>query len=245
LNRQWGFFGRLGIESNDVQTTRDDTDGLVWAMGGSWTPNPRTSVDLEFGQRYFGSNVNFKVSHQTRRTRLSASYARTVSNARSVVQEALTGYVFVDGEPLVNEVTGEQITLDVLVPRLIDEDFVRDTVNLVATLSGKRNSLSLQTNWSSRSYEISGNEEDALGFSLGFSHALTPRTNGTARLSWQQTEPDTGPDRSTYLVGLGVSRRLGRFSSVSFDLSHRQQDDTNGDAFDENRVSAGFSTKLW
>ena len=245
LDHKWSFFTRVGIEDNKVQTTRSDTDGLIWNVGGSWTPNPRTDLGFDFGQRYFGNTIDFDLSHRTRRTVLRADYSRTVSNARNVVFDALNFRVIEDGSPAVDPITGEPEIRTLLIPRLIDEDFVREAFGLGATISGNRTSMSLQLDWSNRTFEISGDKEDSFGVTARISRAFTPITNGTARLSWEQTEPDSGVDRSTYLVALGFSRQLGRQSSLSLDISHRQQDDSNGDSFDENRVSAGFTTHLW
>lgn len=244
-DRHWSIFSSLGIESNDVSTIRSDTDGMTWSIGGTWIPTPRTSVAASYGERYFGTNWDVNLTHRSRRTRLTAGLTRSVSNARNIVQEALVGTLLVDGQPLIDSVTGEPVELEVLVPRLIDEDFVQDQFRLGATVTGKRSSISLQSSWSNRSYEVSGSEEDAYNITASFSRRLTPRSDGSVRASWQQVDPNDSDSRSTYLVGLNFSHRLGRYSSVSVDISHRHQDEANGNSFDENRLSAGLATQIW
>jgi uncharacterized protein (PEP-CTERM system associated) len=244
LDNQRSVFGRVGYESNDVDTTRDDTDGLTWALGGTWRPNPRTDLAATFEERYFGKDVSVKFGHVTRRTGLVASYTRTVDNARNAIQEALVGPEGAN-EPFPNPVTGEPEPELFLVPELIDEDFLAESFRLGANLSGRRHSIGLQATWTKRDYEISGNDEDSFGLTANLSRRLSPLSSGTARFSREQTKPETGVDRSTYLVGLSFSRRLGRFSSFNFDVSHRRQDGIDGDSFEENRVSAGFTTSLW
>ena len=84
INRRWQVNGFYGDEWNDFVSSNDDIDGSFWDVGVRWTPNPRTSVEVGTGDRFFGNTPRVSISHRHKRSNFSADYAKTLTYSRDI-----------------------------------------------------------------------------------------------------------------------------------------------------------------
>lgn len=71
----------LGRESvDDNGASADSTDATTRSVGLQWAPSPRTTLDAEAGQRYFGHTGRATFSHRSPRTTWAYTFVRDASN---------------------------------------------------------------------------------------------------------------------------------------------------------------------
>ncbi|HYJ30470.1 MAG TPA: hypothetical protein VEW25_09040 [Allosphingosinicella sp.] len=179
-----------------------DTDGLIYDGGIIWRPNPRTELQARAGRRYGGTTVTGSLRHQLPRgLALNAAVYDTVGNAATAIVSnlnALPTDFQVNRNPLTGAFDGcvfgndpgTGICFDQAFQTLSSASFRARGANLM--LSGSRGP------W---------------GFGLGAGYA---HRRYTALISGDIGSIDPVTDDS-FVVNAGVSRRLGRFSSMSID----------------------------
>jgi uncharacterized protein (PEP-CTERM system associated) len=249
FDRRWLARASIGYEQNDVQTDRDQTDGVTWSVGGTWTATPRTSFDADYGERYFGNTWNLRATHTSRRTTLTAAYTRDISNVRSQILEQGRVFFFIDpvtGEPVRDPATGALILFDEgLVPSLVNEDFVSERLSLSVGVVGRRTTGTLSLGWSNRDYEVSPTVEDDYNVRLNLSRQLRSDLSGNLTFGWQQVDSNTAPDTEVYFVQAGANHRWGRRSTLGLETSYRTEDVEDADSTDEVRVALVYSIEFF
>ena len=71
---------RGGVEGEGVRTGTRDT-GDFWGWGASWQPSPRTSLEWQTDQRFFGRSHNFSLQHRFARSFFSYTDSRGTNDA--------------------------------------------------------------------------------------------------------------------------------------------------------------------
>lgn len=74
---------RGGVERTDLlggafRTSRN------WSAGAAWTPSPRTSLSVDYGERFFGRNYALQVSYRTPLTVWQASASRGLNTGNGL-----------------------------------------------------------------------------------------------------------------------------------------------------------------
>ena len=253
LSPIWRLNGSVGYEQNDYQTTRDETSGTIWSVGGSWTPSERTSLTVGYGRRYFGPWGFLDFNHTQKRWRWYARFNREFS---TVQREFLDSQVFfvtdLRGNPVLDPTTGAQLTETALSPQLTNETYLLDSFINGFVYEGNRTSAGLDLVYNQRSYELSGGDNTDWGVRARVSRELSALTTATASLYWTNYsqsgfsgQPDV-EDVDRWTAGLQVARKLGRNSSVSALAQHRNNVLGVGGtgSGSENRVSLSFTTEF-
>lgn len=237
INRLWRVDGSVGYESNDVVTQRQDTDGLVYSGTVFWTPTPRTNVQAQVGQRYFGTFWNVQADHRSRRTSIGFSMSRDVSNTRSLVID----------EAFLQDLADAGIILPPgIVPvTLRNEDFLTDRASLDLKVTGRRTNIGLVLSWDDRTYELSGDDEQVARATLSASRRITPQLSATLRTTYRDVQNSATNDSEYIDYGLGLSRRLGRESTLAFDLSRRERFSDTAEEYTEHRLSITLTMPMF
>lgn len=220
----WAFSGDFGYQYADVRTARSDTRGIVWSLGTSWTPNPRTQLTAAFGTSYYGVNWDIGFSHRTRRTSLAFSYSRSISNVRNFLASDQAG-------------TG-------INPSLTTEDYLADQAQLSVSVKGRRTTLSSAVVFSKQAYEVSGLQDWSLSWDLGATRQLAKNLSANARVYLGYLDPNGPGDSRISQYSAGLSRGIGRHSSLGMDVSHRKQTGTSSSAYTDKRVGLSFRTSF-
>jgi len=244
INPRWSVNGSIGYEDNEVETDRDDTNGTIWDVGATWTPNPRTQASVEYGDRYFGDRYSGRISHRTRRTRFSADFSREVTNRRT--QETVDSLFFLadpNGNPIVDPNTGNPIIVNVPQTRDADEDYLSTQFRGIVTITGRRTNVTITGRVSNRDYEISSDDEDTYGLSVRATRDLGSNFRASLVGSAEHVEGSSNNDNETYDIGFILSKRLSEKSSAALDLSYRDyNDDIPGEDYTEKRIGISFTT---
>lgn len=246
LNAQWRFSGDVGYETNDVQTNRSDTDGITWNVGTTWTPNPRNSLSVSYGDRYFGETYSADYTHRSRRTQLAIGVSRDIDNQRN---EQLVDSLFfladADGNPVVDPSTGNPIVVNIPQQQIINEDYINEQLRGSVLLTGRYTTVSLSGSVYRRSYEVSSIENDGYDLSLSLSRNLGSNLTATVSSSYQQEKGTSRGNSNYYDVRFSLSRSLGRNTSAAINYSHHERDaDLAADSYTEDRVGVTLTTSF-
>jgi len=129
-----GLLARGGYESYKRGDLIPESSGWGWAVGGDWSPSPRTNLTAVTGRRFYGpySNVNFR--HRTRLLEFRAGYDQSVTTT--------TQQFFVPA------VGSTSVYLDQLFANTIPDPVARqDAVNTVISQLGIPSSLNAPVNY--------------------------------------------------------------------------------------------------
>lgn len=108
LNRSIALLASLGYE--DLRYSGNPglrISGPVWRAGVRWTPNPDSSVTVEYGRQSGVESLFVDGSYApTARTRIYASYSTGITSANQQAQNLLTSASFGPGGLATNSITG-------------------------------------------------------------------------------------------------------------------------------------------
>jgi uncharacterized protein (PEP-CTERM system associated) len=244
VSARWAVNATAGYEENDVDTARTDTDGFIWDVGTTWTPTPRTSLNLRYGERYIGEVYSGTFSHRSRKTLLRASLSRDVSNRRTA--ELVDAFFFLvdpDGNPVIDPATGNPLIVNIPQLQQIDEDFINTQLQVALSATGRRTTVTATVTASQREFEVSGNDEESYGLALSANRKLGGDYSATAGVSARRAEDNLGGETDTYDLRFSLSRQITRRTSASLDFLHRDQDSTGND-YTENRIGLSLTTSF-
>jgi uncharacterized protein (PEP-CTERM system associated) len=77
------FYTNLGYDKYTYQGLGGTTKGKSYAVGFTWTPSLRTSIDASAGHRYFGKTYSLAATVRSRKTIWSASYHDDITTTRA------------------------------------------------------------------------------------------------------------------------------------------------------------------
>lgn len=233
----WRLTGRVGRESSDVQAA-DSRSSTTYGIGVEWVPTPRTTVNLQLDERYFGQSRSLSFQHRLRRTVFRISESRDVSNGNAFFSPLGTP----EYERLMRELA------PIIPDPVLRDQRVRELLGLgggfitrAATLqerrdasmfwSGIRTSMSLSIYRStSRRLDTTSTAPDDLfggarvrqsGESVSGSYQLSPTTSLSLSLN-QTASNEIGGSRSTdqRTVQIGMSSTVARNTGLSMSLRH-------------------------
>ena len=238
-----------GYDDNEFASGGNETDGLRWSVGGTWTPTPRTSVGLGFEKRFFDDTYFFDLTHQSRRTRWSASYRESLTTSRQEqLDRVLVPLQDEFGEPIEDPVSGDLVVVPINFVVPTDEVIVIRAFNGAVAFTGRRTSATLTMTRSERTFQSTNDEETQTAATVRLSHSLSSRLSASSSLGWRLSEPRTG-------TGSGEETRWTFDAAVNYALSSRatgrlsygyitQEDDGAASDFDENRLVASLNVRF-
>jgi uncharacterized protein (PEP-CTERM system associated) len=243
---RWAVNGSVGYEDNDIQTNRNDTNGATWDVGARWTPNPRTSVDADFGERYFGERYSANISHRSRRTRLSAGLSRDVTNRRE--QQLVDSFFFLadsNGDPILDQ-DGNPIIANNPNLENTNEDFINTQLRGAMTITGRRTSVTITGNISNRDYEVSSRDEDSYDLTVSATRNLGSSINATLTGRTRYVDGSDDGDSDEYDVRFSLSKNLSSRTSTALNLGYRDYNsDGSGESYTEKRIGISLTTQLF
>ena len=240
IDRQWLANSSIGYEDNEVQTDRDDTDGITWNVGTVWTPNPRTQASFNYGERFIGTTYSGSLTHRTRRTSLTLNVSRDITNRRA----------FRESDPfrvgtLINLNTGEQIPIFNTRLEETDENFVNTQARASIAITGRRTTITLFGDIANRDFEVSDIDTDSYSLGFNVSRQLGGGYQASLGTSYDQADGTNDGDSDTYDIRLALSKQLSQRTSASIEVLRRERSaSVSGDDFSENRITVSLSSSF-
>lgn len=245
LNRLFKFTGRVGIEDNQFSTNQNQEGGPSWMLGGVLTPNPRTTLSGQFGQRRFGDTRQFDFNYRRRRVTVSGNYNEELRTSNEVLRDQ---QVFLREDPFgnplpINPIDNTDFGLPLDEVGLTDDVFINRRLNAVIGYFRKRDTFSANV-YRNEQESTSNQQADVnTGFGASWNRRLSPRTSVGLRGDYQERESDGPQGNSTFLyLSPYLSYSIGPHLSSRLSYSYS---DSTGDApdnsFTENTVTGSLS----
>lgn len=260
----WRVGGTIGRQRSDLQSSAA-RDGTTYGLNASWTPTPRTTMSADWADQVFGRTHALSLEHRWARASVRLSDSRSVTSGILGGTGSQTNYdllflQFASIEP-------DPIKRDQLVRQYLQNNglnagatvtpgFLSSAPNLTRrqdvsmSWANQRSTATLGVN-QSRSRNLSqqsvgsGNVTPTSavlqrGYSLTFSHRLTPDSSASVVLLQQQSRGDSA-NQSTDLKSITAnwSAKLGRRSSIQLGTRHSNFDSA-ARQYRENAVLATF-----
>lgn len=240
LNRKWQTNATIGREWNDIDTTRQNTDGFTWDMGARWTPSPRTELDFGIGERFFGSTKRLTLNHRNKRTVWSASYSQDLTDSHTLFSnQDVVEFTDPFGNPI-DPVTGEIIPVNQNLAQINSGSFVDQRFTTSLTLQGRLTTVSVNGSYSIQTYEDSSRENKFLTLGVSINRRLSGLLSANANLNWNETEStDVLSSKSdTLRFGAGLTQQLGVGTNLLFNYTYAERNtDQIDQGYDENRLA--------
>ena len=249
LTRRIQLTTTLGEEFNVFTSANDDVDGRYWDVGLRWTPNSRFTMDVGYGERFFGETPRLQISYRHKRRRLSLSYARSVQFPRNIRApqgnpDDLFGDDFgsLPSDPVA---TGGTPTFVGGTP-LINEQF-----QLQWTLSGRLTSIGASVGESRQRRAEDLAEGLFRNVQVFASRSLSGNLSLAARIGYRESEGQGasvggfGANAKTWITAVDLSRTIGRRTSVTLGWAYNsQRSDFVFNEFDEQRITLNLNLDL-
>lgn len=235
ITQRFSVFGAGGRERNDFEfnpVARPRPDDDFWRAGITWQPNNRTSMNLFYGERFFGETYGASLNHRSRHANWTLDYTESPRTISTVTFSPGLGLIEVDGELFLIEVEIPELDTDVFVSR-----------RLSAGVSGSRyrTNLSLRVYQDRREYQNRPErDQHVTGVATSNSMRLTPRTRLLADARWQQNEfiEDARKDE-LFSAGVGLTRDMTRTLDATLRYRYQQRSSNlTGLRYEENRLTA-------
>lgn len=258
-----------GQESNNY-TSLDKQNYSTSSVGFNWSPSKRTTLSALTGKRSFGSTHNVSFEHRSARTvwRFSDSkdvyvgpnqngygiigsfynllYGQLLASGHSPTKSAQMANDFLVANPQYNiYIPGSFLTSAVSVQRRQDLSFallgIRDTITFLMT---RTESNRLDTFTSVLDDLSNGATVVQNGFSVNYSHRLTPDYSLGMSLSRQNTSGSTTAEETTLKsFNVNLSGKVGRRTAASLGL-RRVVSDNATTPYTENAVTGNLNVQF-
>ena len=245
FNRKWRASGSVGREWNDFVSDDSDIDGERWDFRIGYTPNPRTSIDIGFGDRFFGSTPSLTIQRRHRRSRFSVSYSRELTDTNTLLSSQ---DVFQESDPFgqpFNPVTGDPQPITTDLTRLSDSVIVDERVRATYSLQGRRTTLTLSGDHSKQEAQDTQEEIQLMGSGISLNRRLTKLMSSNLSFDWRREKDEDDFDTDTWRFRVNLSRELSPGSNLRFGYSHIKRDsDLPDEDYDENRLTLTLNIDL-
>lgn len=225
VDRQFKLKGTSGYDSNTYDSRQGQASGLFWTAGGSWTPSARTSLDFDWGHRYFGRTIDVKARHTRRRWLFDFSYGTSLRTANQFERDLiLVPLTDADGLPVFDPVTSGQILVPVDSPNATDDVFIETRASGGLTYTMRRGSLNLRYFEAKRESDTVTDTNRTRGVSFNLRRNLRPRLHADMAAMWRNNKQGAlGPTSASaattgnyYSIYPSVSYELGPHTTARF-----------------------------
>ncbi len=224
LTRKFSLTSSGGYERNSFVSIRDQTSLPTWTAGFIWSPNRRTNVQFNAGQRFFGDTYSGEINYSRRLLNMRVLYSEDITTFN---QQAGNFGAF--GALDANTLGGLGLqNLLGLTNFLTNRVFLQKRFNATVALNGSRNSLSLNLFSVSRTpYSAADLDADLIGLGNLFLFNQTKQMGGSVAWNYK-ISPHTALNTT--------------FSYLRFDFSGARG--TNDNLIFSTRLNRNFTEDL-
>jgi len=245
INRQWQLTGSVGHEWQDYDAYTSQRDDDTWDAGVVWTPSARTSLNLGYGDRYFGNAPRVNFTHRSKRTTFTATYDRTLTTSRDIrAQQRDVGVQNPFGLPY-DPVTGRPLPASNNQTFLNSGSIIDERFETSLSVQGNRTTVTLSGSHSNQTREDNSEDGTFDDLYLNLSRSLSRTLSIYGGTTWEQDEDDNGATADTMRYYLGLSKEVGPRTSLGFNYSYSDRNSqTPDDSYKENRVYLNVTYNL-
>jgi uncharacterized protein (PEP-CTERM system associated) len=245
VNRKISLLGGFGFEDITDSTLNSTPSGMIWNVGLRLTPGPRTSITVNYNDRYDTQFVSLDASHRLgARTNVSVRYSESIQTSQGVVAQQLDFLGINDDGVLIDTRTGLPFVGGDSAFGLTDNSFRQKQFNASLSGSRKRNTYAATAFREVRETDATGLTEIALGGSVSFGRRWTRKANSNFSLSYRNTDYGTADGREDDSINAAASFSYRIYKDVNgtitYNLSKRDSNVGDND-ITENAVTLRLS----
>ncbi len=270
VNPQLNLSANAGRESSNYDS-QEKTTYNTGSVGLNWRPSERTNLSARSGRRSFGNTHNLSFEHRSARTvwKFTDSQDITTSPNQTGFGSIGTAYDLFDAQfaglesdpvaraQLVSnflQTNGISPTADVIDEFLIAAASQQRRQDLSFALLGVRDTVTfLMSRTKTSRIDTITSAIDSLtnndvvtqdGYSVNYSHRLTPNASLGMLLSRQNTSGSTSAQESTLTsISVNLSAKLGRRTSGALSV-YRNQFDSQASPYTESAIRGNLNVQF-
>ena len=232
-----------GADFNDFRTTRGNNDGFYWTAGGTWRPTPRTNIEGEWGDRFFGDTFNISVDHRHRRWTFDFNYRREVRTANDIQRDVVLVPLRDNfGSPVFDPQNSSIIFVPTDTTSVRNESSVSEDLSLTAAYRMRRGSMSVRFIERTRNFEVSNIEEITRNLRVEWSRSLSQQSQLQFTALFRQAEQQLN-NAGDFVSLRGIySYRLGPHTQLrlSYEFADQSGSDGGRNGYTENSGILGL-----
>jgi len=196
-----------------------------------WTPNKRTTVDVGYYDRFYGSGPSLDVTYRRKRNVFTASYSKDLTDARTLRSERGLD----DEDPFGNPI--DPVADDPPFALNDDGQLVDERYSFSWSRQGKRTTLTWRGDHSTQQPQSSRDEAVFVSSRLQMTRRLTSKLSFDSNVRWEHQEDEDNDEFETWRFSVGLSRPIWSRSNVSLRYIYTDRDsDISDDSYKENLV---------
>ena len=231
---------KLTLTYNQSERNEQEQEKFI-GLDLNWHFTSRTSIQANYGKRFFGDSGTFSLIHNTRHLRTRISYDEQLTTSSRLLTSLEDQGVFVcpSGDFSFNDCfqpsspsyvlqPGQQFTnLLSQIPELSEQVILRKGLNASFGLSGKRITSALSISHNNIEYLETDRVQKNNLVTLNNSLQVGRKTKLNLTISLAQIdEVFTGTETETISTSFGISRKLGRNMSTNLDYRYLDRSST-------------------
>ncbi len=248
ISRKWQLNMTAGEDFNDFSTISNDIEGGYWDVGINWTPSPRTSVKMGYGDRFFGDSHRLSIEHSHRRSQFNLSYNKSVTSSRELrEQDVFIPLVDADGNQL--SVDGLPVFLASTETTLTRSPILEERFQASYRLAGRRTTVGFNVSVSDQSRLEDELNSRFITYDINAGRNLARNVNLNGRISFEEQQADKasilGNNSDTWRYNLGLSKGLGVNTNLAVNFTHtNRESEDGGEVYKENRIVVSLTMNL-
>ncbi|WOJ95061.1 TIGR03016 family PEP-CTERM system-associated outer membrane protein [Congregibacter variabilis] len=238
VTRSLALNAKAGEEDNTFLSQSGDIDGSFWDLGFSWNPNSRLTIDVGYGERFYGENPRASVLWRHKRSNFRAEWQQNVNFPRNI-----RGLPISQQQELDVPLPGDPLGSDGI-PTFVTQGAVQvESVTLRYSFDARRTNFDMFATSSDQQRFVDGSTLKTLTVGVSARRRLGKSLSLNGNVTWLDNEGDGGAFSGGrrgglrgWQAGLGLEKTLGIRTSLSVRYSYRDQESVNFGEFTENRV---------
>ncbi|WP_438863367.1 TIGR03016 family PEP-CTERM system-associated outer membrane protein [Neptunicella sp.] len=244
----------ITITYNRIEKSLNDQQQNYLGLDAKWALSSRTSIDANYGKRFYGDSYAFNLIHSTRDIRTSIGYEESITSFSRINQNTVNAVIVCSvGETQLENCFQPEVGYELLpgeqgfnisqqIPELSEEVYLRKSANIDVSWTRRKLTLAVGARKGSTDYLESNRQRDDQSLSLRASYKLNYSTNlnFSGNFAEYQYETEMTPDK-TKTIGVGLSKKLGRNITSSINLRYLdRKSDLPSNSLTDRRITASL-----
>ncbi len=209
----------------------DNNSGFFWEAGPRLSPGPRTTLTVQYGQRFDSNNITGDFTHEfSPRTTLQASYEVEIETQQRALSNALNNAILNPQGQLVDPNTGLPLDPNNTGTDLVDTTSRTDRFELGLNGTRGRSTFSISTDFTARDLGTQGDKERVFDVSGSLSRTMSPNLTASVDASFSRTIRSRAGATSDKTLNLGATLGYSFSDTFTSTVSYRHlRQETGGD----------------
>lgn len=225
----------FNITINKISTDGEDDGKTFVGVSTSWQFSPRTSIQANYGRRYYGEAGSFTFNHGTKRVRSAITYQESTTSFSRLMYDVVDAGTFVCPAGAVDIIDcfqpdsldyqmqpGEQVVqFNQLISELTDQVILRRQLGGSIGVQRRRLKVSLDLGYTDTEYSIDDRHQIQKQIGITGNLQLGSRSSLFSRIQYTQIDNNINgilTENDTKIYSVGWSSRLSRGLTVNADL---------------------------